>query len=200
MARITDPDALERNRETVAAYSGYAPDYAAATEVTSASGREALERFAQGLPAGGAVFEVGSGRAGTRTSKRPPHGDATDAAPGFVDFQRRRGEAGLFEVIGDEIAGARGIVILYVLQHIDRGSIDAVMRKLGRAPAGGSILHPSRGRGRIDRRSERSASITARCGLRRFRPDHGTGRPRRHRRRVEDEDGRWIVLIATTTR
>lgn len=134
------------NRRTVAAYEGYACGYAAAVSATPSERAAAdLRRLAAAAGPSGRVLEIGSGPGwdadfletlGVRVHR-------TDAAEAFVRLQLERGKAACaFDVLSDEIDGAYdGIVMLYVLQHFERGQVDAVLDKLARAlVANGALL------------------------------------------------------------
>src|SRR5262245_28439014 len=124
-------DEIKRNGETVAAYGRYAEGYAAATRTVSDTGQAILDEFRGRLPPGASILEIGSG----------PGWDAdylealgftvrrTDAAEGFVALQRARGKtAEMLNLITDDLGGPYdGVLILYVLQHLDRGVIDAAI-------------------------------------------------------------------------
>jgi protein-L-isoaspartate O-methyltransferase len=115
------------NGRTVAAYENYARRYAAnVSPQPSDSGATALRRLVDMLPAGGRVLEIGSGPGwdadfleglGVRVHR-------TDVTAAFRDFQAERGrQAHALDVLTDEIAESYdGIVILYVLQHFERGA------------------------------------------------------------------------------
>lgn len=138
-------DEIERNGETVAAYGRYAAGYAEATKAMSDTGRAILDEFRARLPAGASVLEIGSGP-GWDADYLEAHGikvRRTDAADGFVALQRDRGKiAEVVNLITDDLGGPYdGVLILYVLQHLDRGVIDAAIAKLADClRPGGSVL------------------------------------------------------------
>ena len=146
----TVPHAHANNGRTVAAYENYARRYAAnVSPQPSDSGASALRRFADALPSGGRVLEIGSG----------PGWDAdfleglgvqvhrTDVTAAFRDFQAERGRhTDAFDLLKDEITQTYdGILMLCVLQHFERTELDAVLHKLVNALRdGGALLlsHP----------------------------------------------------------
>lgn len=134
------------NRATVEAYDKYALDYARATaEEGAREGHRALARLLEVAEPGGTVLEIGSGpgwdadwleKAGFRVRR-------TDAAMAFVRFQESRGAyAERFDIVHDDLKGIYdAIVALYVLQHVDRSALLAVLSKVSRAlREGGAFL------------------------------------------------------------
>lgn len=129
------PKAHANNGRTVAAYENYARRYAAnVSPQPSDSAASALRRFADRLPSGGRVLDIGSGpgwdadfleRLGVRVHR-------TDVTAEFRDFQAERGQqVDALDVLTDEIVDTYdGILMLCVLQHFERTEVDAVLRKL----------------------------------------------------------------------
>jgi 2-polyprenyl-3-methyl-5-hydroxy-6-metoxy-1,4-benzoquinol methylase len=138
------------NRRTVAAYERYAQQYAAAVGPHPSDGGAAgLQRLARGLPAGSAVLEIGSG----------PGWDAdyleglgigvkrTDVTAAFRAVQSERGkQVDPLDLLTDELGGPYpGIVMLAVIQHVERRQVVAALRKVSHAIADGGLLlmsHP----------------------------------------------------------
>jgi 2-polyprenyl-3-methyl-5-hydroxy-6-metoxy-1,4-benzoquinol methylase len=134
------------NGRTVAAYENYARRYAANVSPPSGSGASALRCFAEALPSGGRVLDIGSG----------PGWDAdflealglnvhrTDVTASFRDFQIERGkQCDALDVLRDAITETYdGILMLCVLQHFERSEVDAVLQKLADAlkPEGAMLL------------------------------------------------------------
>jgi SAM-dependent methyltransferase len=138
------------NQRTVAAYEGYAREYAhAVSRQPSASGADALRRLAAATPAGSQILDIGSGPGwdadfleslGARLHR-------TDVTAAFRAFQAERGQqVEAFDLLADEIAGSwHGILLLCVIQHFERTDADRVLRKLGDALVAGGVLllsHP----------------------------------------------------------
>ena len=134
------------NRATVEAYDRYALDYARSTaEGGARQGHRALARLLDVIEPAGTVLEIGSGpgwdadwleKAGLRVRR-------TDAAMAFVHFQESRGaHAERFDIVHDDLKGAYdAIVALYVLQHVDRSALPAVLSKVsGALKEGGAFL------------------------------------------------------------
>src|SRR5215212_4523207 len=144
------PNSQSNNGRTVAAYENYARRYAeVVSPQPSESAAATLRRFADMLPAGGRVLDIGSG----------PGWDAdflegldvrvhrTDVTAEFRNFQAERGlQVDALDVLTDEIAETYdGILMLCVLQHFERTDVDAVLIKLVNAlKDGGALLlsHP----------------------------------------------------------
>jgi SAM-dependent methyltransferase len=127
-------DAIRRNGETVAAYGRYAESYAENTRAMSDTGRAILEAFLERLPTGASILEIGSGPGWDADfiEANGVHVRRTDAAEGFVALQQARGKnAERLNLITDDLGGPYdGALVLYVLQHLDRGVIDAAIEKL----------------------------------------------------------------------
>jgi 2-polyprenyl-3-methyl-5-hydroxy-6-metoxy-1,4-benzoquinol methylase len=129
------PNSHENNGRTVAAYEGYARRYAeVVSPEPSESAAATLRRFAEMLPAGGRVLDIGSGPGwdadfletlGVRVHR-------TDVTAEFRTLQAERGhQVDALDVLTDEIAETYdGILMLAVLQHFERTDVDAVLRKL----------------------------------------------------------------------
>jgi SAM-dependent methyltransferase len=130
--------AILNNRQTIASYERCARDYASATAPqASSAGSEAIHRFTQELRPGSNVLEIGSGP-GWDADFLEAQGAVvrrTDITESFLAFQNERGKsAERLDVIADELGGPYdAIVALYVLQHIDRSLLDAILRKVAGA-------------------------------------------------------------------
>lgn len=133
------------NRRTLDAYERCARDYAAeahSTPVPAVAGE--LQRLAAAVP-GGHVLEIGSGPGweadfleslGVRVHR-------TDATAAFREIQAERGKSvDALDLLTDDIAATYdGILMLFVLQHIERAHVDAALRKLAHAlTEGGALL------------------------------------------------------------
>ena len=130
--------AILNNRQTVESYERCARDYAHATapQVSSAA-TTPLHLFLQELAPGCDVLEIGSGP-GWDADFLEEHGAVvrrTDITQSFLAFQHEREKAAeRLDVITDELGGPYdGVVALYVLQHIDRSLVDAILRKVADA-------------------------------------------------------------------
>jgi predicted transcriptional regulator YdeE len=202
-----DPDeevARSRNRETIASYSRYAKRYAEVTATMSADTRDLLRRFAEALPKPARILEIGSG----------PGWDAdyledlgivvrrTDATPGFVDVQRERGKsAERLDLIGDPLGGPYdGVLVLYVLQHIDAPLLDNALAKLAAClrPGGYILLTYRQGDGTLTEHGMASGDYHS--TLRRpgdFRALlQRVGLAPEWERELVDDDGTWQVVLA----
>lgn len=144
------PNPHANNGRTVAAYEGYARRYAeVVSPQPSDSAAATLRRFADVLPSGGRILDIGSGpgwdadfleKLGVRIHR-------TDVTAEFRNFQAERGhQVDALDVLTDEIAESYdGILMLAVLQHFERTEVDAVLRKLVNAlKENGALLlsHP----------------------------------------------------------
>jgi protein-L-isoaspartate O-methyltransferase len=135
----------ERNCRTIEAYEQCAVDYAQSTASgADLGGNMLLRRLLKVAPAGCTILEIGSGP-GWEADWLEDQGckvRRTDAATAFVDFQKQRGkEAELLDVVTDDLGGPySAIAALYVFQHIDRGRLPSVFRKISDALADGGAL------------------------------------------------------------
>lgn len=133
-----DSNAILKNRKTVASYERCALEYAKSTapQGSSTSGN-VLRCFVQELEPRSSVLEIGSGPGwdadvleaqGVRVRR-------TDITENFLAFQQKRGKAAEYlDAIADELGRPYdGIVALYVLQHIDRSLIPAILEKVAGA-------------------------------------------------------------------
>lgn len=131
----------EANRRTIDGYEACARDYAAAVAGDpSGVGEAALRRLAGALPRGARALEIGSGP-GWDADFLETLGvavDRTDAAGAFRAFQAERGRVvAPLDVVEDALPGpSDAVVALCVLQHVERGRLDDVLRKIVGA------LHP----------------------------------------------------------
>lgn len=131
-----------RNQRTLAAYEQIAFDYAESTRGTpSGEIAELMRRFVDSRPNDGPILEIGSG----------PGWDAdfleslgasvrrTDATQAFCDFQRARGKVvERLDATLDPFTDAAwphydGAIAMYVLQHIEREHIAAVLGNVSHA-------------------------------------------------------------------
>lgn len=134
------------NRATVEAYDRYALDYARSTaEGGAREGHRALARLLEVIEPGCTVLEIGSGPGwdADRLEKAGFRVRRTDAAMAFVHFQESRGaRAERLDVVQDDLTGSYdAVVALYVLQHIDRSALPAVLSKISRSlRQGGAFL------------------------------------------------------------
>ena len=144
------PEDPAHDRHTIAGYERCAGDYAQATApVADGAVHPALRRFAEALPAGGRVLDVGSGPGwdadaleslGLRVRR-------TDATEAFRDLQARRGaRVDRLDLLADPIplppGGAYdGAMMLCVIQHFERTQAAGALRKLaGALQPGGTLL------------------------------------------------------------
>lgn len=143
---MSAPDDLARNRATVAGYDACAVSYGADTDhAPTADHVEALERLVASVGAGGRVLEVASGPGwdADRLEARGLQVRRTDLSEGFINFQRERGRTvDQLDLIADDLEGPwEGIVALYVIQHIGRELVEAVVGRIAAAlRPGGTLL------------------------------------------------------------
>lgn len=126
--------ARHENRETISSYERCAEEYA---QSTRGDPSEAHARFITELirhvGSAGRVLEIGSGP-GWDADHLEANGVEvvrTDVTQAFIDFQQKRGRRiGRLDLIEDKIDGQYdGIMCLYVLQHVARSLVDAVLGK-----------------------------------------------------------------------
>ncbi len=151
---MTRTDELARNRATVAGYDACAVSYAAETDHAPFPDQlEALERFAASVGSGGRVLEVASGPGwdADRLEAMGLQVRRTDLSEGFIAFQRGRGRTiDRLDLITDDLAGPwDGLVALYVIQHLGRGLLDAVIARVAKAlrPGGRLLMSFQEGEG-----------------------------------------------------
>jgi 2-polyprenyl-3-methyl-5-hydroxy-6-metoxy-1,4-benzoquinol methylase len=139
-------DELARNRATIAGYDACAESYAAETDhAPTADHVEALQRLASSVGHGGRVLEVASGPGwdADRLEAMGLQVRRTDLSEGFIGFQRERGHAvDQLDLITGDLGGPwDGIIALYVIQHIGRELVDAVIGRVAEAlRSGGTLL------------------------------------------------------------
>lgn len=126
------------NASSIAGYEGCAVDYAQTTAPRpEAADQPGLVELLKLLAPGGHLLEIGSGPGWDADwlEERGLVVRRTDAAESFVDFQASRGRrAERLDVIGDPLGGPYdGVVALYVLQHVERETLPAVLARIAGA-------------------------------------------------------------------
>ena len=133
------------NQETVQSYERCADEYARITSgAPSAAHGQLFEIFTKQVGRGGRVLEIGSGP-GWDADRLEAAGIEvlrTDVTQAFIDVQRRRGKHAMrLDVIEDDLPGGnRGVLCLYVLQHIARELVHGVIMKISAALLPGGAL------------------------------------------------------------
>ncbi len=128
----------DANRRTIEGYEACARDYAAAVDPKpSAVGEAALRRLASEMPRGGRALEIGSGP-GWDADFLEGLGvavDRTDVTAAFRELQAERGHVvAPLDVVEDVLPGPYdAIVVLCVLQHVERERFDEVLQKIAGA-------------------------------------------------------------------
>jgi 2-polyprenyl-3-methyl-5-hydroxy-6-metoxy-1,4-benzoquinol methylase len=145
MKGLTPDEARRDNRETVSSYETCADEYAESTRGEPYEAHaQMLDAFVADLAPGAHVLEIGSGPGwdADRLEARGVTAERTDVTQAFIELQRQRGKAiERLDVVNDEIPGRYdGIVCMYVLQHIARPLMDAVLAKLAAALRPGGVL------------------------------------------------------------
>lgn len=198
---MTEPT---RNRRTVAAYDDYAEQYAKVTRDRLPIGDEALARFADALGPGARVLEVASGPGwdADELERRGLHVRRTDLSEGFIAVQRRRGKVvEPLDLVNDDLGGPwDGLMALYVLQHIERDGMEAVIRRVGAAlrHAGLFLTSFQEGEGEWRQTSSEGGTYT----MIRWRPADmldlmaGCGLEVDWSHSFEGDEARWTILIA----
>jgi SAM-dependent methyltransferase len=193
------------NRETVSSYERCADDYAHSTRGEPSPAQSQLFRaFIQRVGRGARVLDVGSGP-GWDADRLEAEGievQRTDVTQAFIDFQLQRGRRiTRLDVIDDDIPGQyKGILCLYVLQHIARPLIDAVLAKLSTAlqPCGALLVALRQGSGELREVGASSGvyHVTS------WQQNEFIGRLARAGLLTEqshtftDADGEWLTLLA----
>jgi len=152
--RVDPSTAAECNKRTVAAYEGYARNYALCCgPEPSAPVEEAMRRLVSVVPRAGIVLEVGSGT-GHEADYLESLGLSvrrTDATRAFIEIQAERGRtAHLLNVITDDLGGPYDAVMgLCVLIHVHRDQLPDVVAKIHDAltPAGSVLISMREGTG-----------------------------------------------------
>jgi 2-polyprenyl-3-methyl-5-hydroxy-6-metoxy-1,4-benzoquinol methylase len=153
MTKLT-AGALTDMQRTVQSYEGFARQYDRLVDAKRPPHIEdALRRLVQCLPPGASVLEIGSG-SGRDADVVESLGAVvrrTDAAQAFVDLMAQRGKhADLLNVVTDDLGGPYdGVLAMAVLIHVERGHVDAVLRKIHAAlkPGGALLVSMRKGEG-----------------------------------------------------
>ncbi|GAA0624663.1 class I SAM-dependent methyltransferase [Brevundimonas kwangchunensis] len=198
---MTEPS---RNRRTVAAYDDYAEKYAEVTRDRLPIGDEALAHFADALGPGARVLEVASGPGwdADELERRGLHVRRTDLSEGFIAVQRRRGKVvEPLDLVSDDLGGPwEGLMALYVLQHIERGGMEGVIRRIVAAlrPGGLFLTSFQEGEGEWRQTGSEGGTYTMIC----WRPADmldlmaGCGLEVDWSHSFEGDEARWTILIA----
>lgn len=198
---VTEPT---RNRRTVAAYDDNAEQYAEVTRDRLPIGDEALARFADALGPGARVLEVASGPGwdADELEARGLHVRRTDLSEGFIAVQHKRGKVvEPLDLVNDDLGGPwDGLMALYVLQHIERDGMEAVIRRVGAALRHGGLFLTSfqEGEGEWRQTSSEGGTYT----MIRWRPADmldlmaGCGLEVDWSHSFEGDEARWTILIA----
>ncbi len=192
------------NIATLAGYEACAAHYAEATAPhRGPSDRPSLQRFTAILPPDGPVLEIGSGPGWDADwlEQRGVTIRRTDATAAFVEMQCARGvTAERLDVVRDELGGPyAGVLAMYVFQHVERGRLAGVFAKIAQALAvGGALLFSLREGDRdfVEEASTGSYHITE---WRKAELDdllRGLGFTEFWSALHQDEDGRWITIVA----
>lgn len=201
---MSTSDDLALNRATVAGYDASVESYAAETDHPPTPDHlEALQGFVASIGAGGQVLEVASGPGwdADRLESMGLKVTRTDLSEGFIAFQRRRGKVvGRLDLFSDDLAGPwDGIVALYVIQHIARGRVDDVIRRIAASLRAGGTLLMSFQEGEGERVT---SDAEGRYQVVRWREADMTGCLSRHglivdwRSLFHGKEGDWITVIA----
>lgn len=197
-------DDLALNRATVAGYDASAISYAAETDHAPFPEQvEALKALAAVVGSGGRVLEVGSGP-GWDADRLEAMGLSirrTDVSDGFIAVQRARGRTvDRLDLIADDLGGPwDGLVVLYVIQHIGRGLIEAVVDRIAAAlrPGGALLMSWQEGEG-----ERTSVDPEGTWQVVRWREPEMVDCLSRHglvvdrRWRFQGRDAIWIIVIA----
>lgn len=153
MTKLT-VESLASAQRTVQSYEGFAREYDRLVDAKRPPHIEdALRRLVQCLPPGGSVLEIGSGsgRDADVVESLGAIVRRTDAAQAFLDLMAQRGkQADLLNVVTHELGGPYdGVLAMAVLIHVDRGQVDAVLRKIHAAlnPGGAFLVSMRKGEG-----------------------------------------------------
>lgn len=146
-------DSLARSRRTIDSYESYADRYAEVRGGPDPREEAALRQVASIAGLGGLILEIGSGPGwdadfletlGVRVRR-------TDATRRFLELQAARGKQGdRLDVITDDLGGPYDAVVAqYVLFHVPRDRIDAVLAKIAAAlrPRGAFLVTMREGEG-----------------------------------------------------
>lgn len=142
---MSEPPSSANSRRTIEAYDDHAADYAKVTAPgRSPYGFGAVERFCGIVGAGAHVLELASGP-GWDADAMESHGlqvRRTDASEGFIAVQAERGKrVERLDMAADDLGGPwDGVVALYVLQHIERDGVAAVIDRIVAALKPGGVF------------------------------------------------------------
>lgn len=137
-------------RVTVASYDAFAEAYREGTADMPEQVREALDRFAAGLPAGARVLEVGSGpgRDARALEAAGLSVRRTDITPAFVAMLRAEGHAAdVVDPLSDDLADPErdqpydAVWASASLLHVRREDFPVAVRRLAEVTAPGGTFH-----------------------------------------------------------
>lgn len=193
------------NRETVSSYERCADGYAQSTRgEPSEIQSQLMQAFIQSVGRSARVLEVGSGP-GWDADQLEAEGievQRTDVTQAFIDFQLKRGKRIMrLDVIDDDISGQYdGILCVYVLQHIARPLVDAVLSKLSAAlrPGGTLCVALRQGNGELREVSASSGVyyITLWSEREFIGRLAGAGLLAEESHTFADADGEWLTVLA----
>lgn len=135
---------MGRDSETIAFYDKEAQTYA--DDFSNSKESDSFRRFADLLPAGGAVLDLGCG-AGNATRRLCARGfdvTAFDASTGMLAVVRQQGDVKtiLADIADlDAVSQYDGIWANFSLQHIPRAELPEVLQRISTALKPGGYLH-----------------------------------------------------------
>lgn len=138
-------DERARNQATVTGYDAYAERYAEITAPgRSPYGFGAVDRFIDAVGRRARVLEVASGPGWDADAMEAAglHVRRTDISEGFIAVQAQRGKVvDRLDLLTDDLGGPwDGLVALYVLQHIGRDRLGAVIDRIVAALRPGGVF------------------------------------------------------------